>query len=393
MEQNKESTPVPLLDLPAQFKTIRAEIQAAINAVLKSQSFILGPEVQAFECEMAEYCHCRAAVGVSSGTDALLIAMMALDVKPGDEVITTPYTFFSTAGGISRLGATPVFVDIDERTFNLSAHQIEEVITERTKAIVPVHLFGQMADMDPIMELATRYQIPVVEDAAQAIGAEYNGRRSGSIGQLSCFSFFPSKNLGAYGDGGMVTTNDPQLADRLRLLRNHGFRPKYHNQVVGGNFRLAALQAAVLRVKLRHLDAWTESRRNHADTYSRLFQEAHLVQALSSTSSADCSQHPITLPHVCKNSIHVYNQFVIRVPCDCRDALADYLQQQQIGCCVYDPIPLHLQNCYRQLGYTAGDFPVSEAAALETLALPIYPELTEAQQISVVNTIEHAVLR
>jgi dTDP-4-amino-4,6-dideoxygalactose transaminase len=349
---------IPLLDLKAQYATIRDEIRAAIDRVLESQQFILGPEVAALEHEIAAYSRCAHAVGVSSGTDALHAALMAIDIRPGDEIITSPYSFFASAGEIVRLGARPVFVEIERKTFNIDPAGIEARISGRTRAIVPIHLFGQMADMPPIMEIARRHKLYVIEDAAQAIGAEREGRRAGSVGDLACFSFFPSKNLGGYGDGGMVTTNDADLADRLRLLRMHGSRDKYHNEILGGNFRLDAIQAAVLRVKLKHLDRWTEGRRRNAALYREAFSNSRSIE----------------VPHETPNSRHIYNQFVIRSPR--RDGLMSYLRQQGIGCEIYYPAPLHLQGCLRDLGHKAGDFPVSEAASRESLALPIYPELT-----------------
>jgi dTDP-4-amino-4,6-dideoxygalactose transaminase len=346
---------IPLLDLKAQYASIRDEIRQAVDRVLDSQQFILGSEVESLEREIADYCHCRHAIGVSSGTDALLVALMALDIRPGDEVITSAYSFFATAGAIARLGATPVFVDIDPETFNIDAADIESRITAKTRAILPVHLYGQMADMEPILKLAARHKLAVIEDAAQAIGAERSGHRAGSAGDAGCLSFFPSKNLGGAGDGGMVTTNNAAFAERVRMLRNHGFRTKYHNELLGGNFRLDALQAAVLRVKLRFLDQWTEARQKNAAEYRKLLPQ-------DAVPAADVS------------SRHVYNQFVIRHPR--RDALIEHLKSQRIGCEVYYPVPLHLQACFSGLGYQTGDFPVSERAAGETLALPIYPELT-----------------
>ncbi len=319
---------------------------------------------------MADYSQCRFGIGVSSGTDALLVSLMALGIGPGDEVITTPYTFFATAGSIARLGARPVFVDIDPRTYNIDPGGIEAAITVRTKAIMPVHLFGQMADMDPIMEIARRYDLYVIEDAAQAIGAEYKGRRAGSIGHMGCFSFFPSKNLGAFGDAGMVVTNDANLAERLDILRKHGAKPKYYHHYVGGNFRLDAIQAAILRVKLRYLDAWTAARQQNAARYRQLFAEVNA---------------PVELPWEAGNSRHIYNQFVIRT--DRRDELMAYLKARQIGCEIYYPVPLHLQECFSDLTYQQGDSPVSEDAALTTLAIPNYPELTHVQQGEVVEAV------
>lgn len=363
---------VPLLDLKAQYDPIRSEIQAAMEQVLESQYFILGPEVKALEEEVAAYSHCRHGIGVSSGTDALLVALMALDVQPGDEVITTPYTFFATAGCVARLGAKMVFVDIDPETYNIDAAAIEAKITEKTKSILPVHLYGQMADMQAIMAIADRHNIPVIEDAAQAIGSERNGQRAGQRGALGCFSFFPSKNLGGFGDGGMVVTNDPNLADKVTLLRGHGAKPKYYHKVVGGNFRLDALQAAVLRVKLRHLDQWTAGRQQNAAIYRQLFQEMGLDSVVGL---------PVEVP----DSRHIYNQFIIR--CPDRDGLMAHLKENQIGCEIYYPVPMHTQECFADLGYSEGDFPHSEAAAAETLAIPIYPELTEPMQRRVVEVI------
>jgi len=346
---------IPLLDLKAQYASIRAEIREVLDRVMDSQQFILGPEVEALEREVAEYCRCRHAVGVSSGTDALLVALMALGVRSGDEVITSAYSFFATAGTIARLGATPVFVDIDRETFNIDPAAIESKITARTRAILPVHLFGQMADMDALLRIAARHKLPVIEDAAQAIGAEAGGERAGGLGEAGCLSFYPTKNLGGAGDGGMVTTNNADLADRLKTLRDHGFRKRYDAEVLGGNFRLDAIQAAVLRVKLRHLDRWTEARQRNAAEYRNSMPPG------------------IGLP-VERPGRHVYNQFVIRHPR--RDALMKHLKEQKIGCEVYYPVPLHLQKCFAALGHRPGDFPVSEQAAAETLALPIYPELT-----------------
>lgn len=370
----EKTIPVPLLDLKAQFATIESEVRAAMDRVLASQHFILGPEVEALEREVAAYSQCQYGIGVSSGTDALLVSLMAIDLQPGDEVITTPYTFFATAGSIARLGAKPVFVDIDPATYNIDPAGIEAVITPRTKAILPVHLFGQMADMDPILAIAERHGLYVIEDAAQAIGAEYKGRRAGSVGHLGCFSFFPSKNLGGFGDGGMVVTNDPGLADKVRLLRGHGARPKYYHKVVGGNFRLDALQAAVLRVKLKYLDEWTAARQRNAERYRRLFAEAGV---------------DIGLPHDAGYGRHIYNQFVIRSKR--RDALMAHLKAQQIGTEIYYPVPLHLQECFAELGYRKGDFPASEQAAEETLAIPVYPELELTQIEAVVASIQNFV--
>ncbi len=375
---------VPLLDLKAQYNVLRAEINAAVERVLESQHFILGPEVEALEHEIAAYCQCEHGIGVSSGTDALLVALMAIGIKPGDEVVTSPYTFFATAGCIARLGARPVFVDIEPLTYNLNPGAIETAITERTRAIMPIHLFGQMADMEAVMQIARRRNLYVIEDAAQAIGADFRGRRAGSIGHLGCFSFFPSKNLGGIGDGGMVTTNHTELARRVRLLRNHGHQPKYYNKEVGGNFRLDAIQAAVLRVKLKYLDDWTAARQRNTATYRRLFAEAGL--SLEAATAGDVAAAPgVVLPHETGNCRHIYNQFVIRS--GRRDALMAHLKERKIGMEIYYPQPMHLQECFANHGHQAGDFPESEAAAKQSLALPIYPELTEAMQEAVVKAI------
>jgi len=362
---------VPLLDLKAQYATIRSEIRAAIDRVVESQHFILGPEVEGLEQEIAAFCGARFAVGVSSGTDALLAALTAIRLAPGDEVITTSYSFFATAGVIARLGARPVFVDIDPKSFNLDTGQIDQKITSRTKAILPVHLFGQCADMAPIMAVANDHGIYVIEDAAQAIGARDNeGRLAGTIGHMGCFSFFPSKNLGAFGDGGMVVTNDEKLAEIVKVLRVHGGKPKYHHRIVGGNFRLDALQAAILRVKLKYLATWTEARRHNARRYRSLFEELGVSKLAS-------------LPD--DSPGHIYNQFVARFPH--RDRHQGFLKEKGVDTEVYYPVPLHLQDCFRDLGYRCGDFSEAERAACESLALPIYPELNEDQQRRVVETI------
>jgi dTDP-4-amino-4,6-dideoxygalactose transaminase len=371
------SQPIPLLDLKAQYAPIREEIRAAMDRVADAQHFIGGPEVEGLEREVAEYSQCSFGIGVTSGTDALLVALMAIDLKPGDEVITTPYSFFATAGSIYRLGAVPVFVDISLRDYNIRPDLIEAAVTERTKAILPVHLYGQMADMDPILEVARRHNLIVIEDAAQAIGSAYKGRRAGSIGHFGCFSFFPSKNLGGFGDGGMITTNDAALAHKARLLRNHGAEPKYYHKLVGGNFRLDALQAAVLRVKLRYLDDWTAGRQRNAAQYRRLFGEAGLAGAA------------FVLPTEEPARRHIYNQFVIRQAE--RDPVVAVLKERKIGHEVYYPVPLHLQECFAACGYKPGDLPASEQAARETLALPIYPELTEEMQAAVVDAVRAAI--
>lgn len=369
-------TAVPLLDLKAQYQSIRQEVREAIDRVVESQVFILGPEVEALETEVAAYCGAAHGIGVSSGTDALLVSLMAAGLKPGHEVVTSPYTFFATGGAIARVGARPVFVDIDPVTYNFDPSALGAAVTERTRAVMPVHLYGQPCDMGPINDFANKHGLVIIEDAAQAIGAEHRGRRAGSLGHFGCLSFFPSKNLGGYGDGGMVLTNDPDIADRLRLYRNHGFRPKYYNKVVGGNFRLDAIQAAVLRVKLKRLKLWTEARRRNAETYRALFSEAGID---------DPSSGGITLPEEAPYAKHVYNQYVVRVPR--RDRVIESLKTRGIGCEIYYPVPLHLQECFAELGHRAGDFPESERAAAETLALPIYPELTKAQQATVVAAV------
>jgi len=360
---------VPLLDLKGQYAAIRNEVREALDRVVESQHFILGPEVEALEREVADYSQCRYAVGVSSGTDALLAGLMAFNIGPGDEVLTTAYSFFATAGVIARLGATPVFVDIDPQTFNIDPALIEARITSRTRAIIPVHLYGQMAEMDAILDIAAKHKIPVIEDAAQAIGAERNGRRAGSLGDMGCLSFFPSKNLGGFGDGGMVITNNAELAERVVMLRNHGFRTRYHNEILGGNFRLDAIQAAVLRVKLKYLDRWTEGRQRNAALYQKLIRGAQL---------------PLESP----GGRHIYNQFVIRLPK--RDEMIAHLKQQGIAAEVYYPVPLHLQKCFSTLGYAKGSLPVSEQASESTLALPIYPELTPEMIRYVADSINSA---
>jgi dTDP-4-amino-4,6-dideoxygalactose transaminase len=367
---------VPLLDLKAQFAPIKEEVEAAISEVLASQQFILGPKVEECEKAIATYSGCSHGIGMSSGSDALLVCLMAENIGPSDEVITTPYSFFATAGAIARLGATPVFVDIDPTTYNIDPAQIAAKITKKTRVIMPVHLYGQMADMDPIMESAREHKLIVVEDAAQAIGAEYKGRRAGSIGHYGCFSFFPSKNLGAAGDGGMIVTNDAQRADKLRILRNHGSNPKYYHKVVGGNFRLDALQAAIITVKLKHLDGWTAGRQRNAQTYNQLFAKADLPIILPKIATG--------LPKIATGR-HIFNQYVVRVPK--RNELQAYLQKKGIGTEVYYPVPLHLQECFAYLGHKAGEFPESEKAANETIALPIFPELTQQQLEFVVASI------
>jgi len=362
---------VPLLDLHAQYSPLRSALLDAVTRVCDSQRFIGGPEVEGLERDLEAYLQTPHALGMSSGTDALVAALMALNIGPGDEVITPTYSFFATAGSVARLGATPVLVDIDADTFNMNAAATAAAITPRTKAIIPVHLFGQSADLAPILAAAKPKNIPVIEDAAQAIGCEYHGRPVGSWGAVGCFSFFPSKNLGGFGDGGLVTSTDDVLARRLKLIRNHGMEPKYYHHLVGANFRLDALQAAVLRVKLPYLAGWSDARRTNAARYRALFADAGLSH--------------VTLPVEAANRNHIYNQFVVRV--SDRDALKSHLDGAGIGTEVYYPVPFHLQECFADLGYQPGAFPVAEAAALSSLALPIYPELTEAQQAAVVAAI------
>lgn len=396
---DRETKPmqVPLLDLKAQYASIREEVREALDRVVESQYFILGPEVDALEREVAAYCRSPFGIGVSSGTDALLAALMAVGVQPGDEVITPTYTFFATAGSVARLGAKPVFADIDPLTFNLCPKSAESAVTSRTKAVIPVHLFGLMADMDAIMDVARRHGLPVIEDAAQAIGSESRGLRAGSLGDMGCFSFFPSKNLGGFGDGGLITCQDEELAERLRCLRNHGFSPKYHNKLLGGNFRLDALQAAILRVKLKRLDDWTRGRQANAVRYRELFAEAGLAIAAEDVEClrggcrdrAGCilANRPrgVVLPVEVAGNRHIFNQFVIR--CPSRDGLMAHLKSKGIGCEIYYPVPMHLQECFQALGHRCGEFPASECAARTSLALPIYPELTEEMQRAVVHAV------
>ena len=375
-------TPVPLLDLHAQYAAIGDEIEAAVRDVLRSQRFILGPVVEAFEAEVARYSQCAHGIGMSSGTDALLCALMAEGIGPGDEVITSAFSFFASAGAIARVGARPVFVDIEPGTFNLDPARVADAFSPRTRAVVPVHLFGQMAELEALLELARERGAIVIEDAAQAIGAESAGRRAGSLGDYGCFSFFPSKNLGAAGDAGMVVCNDPERAERVRVMRAHGGKKRYFHEHVGGNFRLDALQAAVLQVKLKHLDAWTARRQANAARYRELFGASGRVV----TPDALSEPGQLVLPRERPSGRHIYNQFVIRVTR--RDALRDQLTARGIGCEVYYPRAFHQQECFAYLGYRAGAFPQSERACNEVLALPIYPELTPAQ----LNTVASAVL-
>ncbi|MDP9018917.1 MAG: DegT/DnrJ/EryC1/StrS family aminotransferase [Candidatus Eremiobacteraeota bacterium] len=379
---------VPLLDLKAQFAQIRAEVMPVIEEVCASQRFILGEHVLELEAAVARYCGCASGVGVSSGTDALLLALMALGVGVGDEIITSPFTFFATAGTIARLGARPVFCDIDPDSFNLSPTAVQDFVDRRCSVqnghlinsatggrivgVMPVHLYGQSADMDPLMDMAKQHNLKVIEDAAQAIGTEYNGVRVGSIGDIGCFSFFPSKNLGAFGDAGLCTTNNADLAESMRVLRVHGGKPKYFHSVIGGNFRIDELQAAVLRVKLKYLDGWTEARQRNAAFYDAALAAAGLINELKA-------------PYVANNGRHIFNQYVVRV--QNRDALRAFLTERGVGSEIYYPVPLHLQRCFAYLNYSLGAFPESERAAAETLALPIYPELQPAQLRTVVDSI------
>ena len=363
---------IPLLDLVAQHKSISEETLRELTRVVNSQKFILGEDVVALESSIAEYTQSRFAIGCASGSDALFLALLALNVGPGDEVLTTPYTFFATVGAIVRAGAKPVFVDIDPQTFNMDPSKVADALRAhpKVKSIIPIHLFGCCADMAPILSAAQKAGVTVIEDAAQAIGAEYNGRRAGTLADMACFSFFPSKNLGGYGDGGMLTTNEPELADRLRMLRVHGTKKKYIHDLVGINSRLDALQAAVLRVKLRHLDAWTKGRQRNAARYREL---------LATIAAVRTPAEPPT------STRHIYNQFVIR--CERRNELQAHLKAAGVGTEVYYPVPMHVQKCFADLGYKQGDFPVSEACANDSLALPVYPELPEDDLAYVVECI------
>ncbi len=359
---------IPLLDLKTQYASIKDEILAAVSEVLETQICIGGPKVAELEEKIAAISNCKYAVGISSGTDAILSSLMSLGIGNGDEVITTPFTFFATVGCIARTGAKPVFVDIDTKTFNIDPEFIESAVTEKTKAIMPVHLFGQMANMDPIMEIASKYNLAVIEDAAQAITSTYKDKKAGSIGTLGCFSFFPSKNLGAAGDGGMIVTSNEQLYGRLKAMRNHGSNPKYYHQFVGGNFRLDAIQAAVLLVKFSHLDDWSEARRRNAAFYNEKFEDT-IVET----------------PYIHSDCKSIYNQYVIRIPK--RDEAVARLRRENIGCEIYYPCPMHLQECFRNLGYKQGDFPETEKASKEVLAIPVYPELTRDMQNCVAEKI------
>jgi dTDP-4-amino-4,6-dideoxygalactose transaminase len=363
---------VPLCDVQAQYRELQAQLHEALTRVLASGQVILGPEVAALEAEVARYCGTAHAVGCASGTDALLLALHALEVGPGDEIILPPFTFFATAGAVCRAGARPVFADIDPLTYNLDPAQVESRITGRTRAVLVVHLFGQCADMAPLLEVAGRHGLPVVEDAAQALGAEYRGTRAGNLGAIGCFSFYPSKNLGAFGDAGMVVTNDPGRAARMACLRVHGMEPKYYHKYLGWNARLDAVQAALLRVKLPHLERWTAGRQAAAARYDALIEEQGLAGFLA---------RPMTAP----DRRHVFNQYVVRVGDGRRDALVRHLKAERVGCEIYYPVPLHVQECLAYLGYRDGDFPASEAACRDVLALPMFPELTAEQQARVVG--------
>jgi len=359
---------IPLLDLKAQYAKIKDEVLAAVSEVLESQRCIGGPKVEELEKKIAEISDCKYAVGTSSGTDAILNALMSLEIGEGDEVITTPFTFFSTVGCIARVGAKPVFVDIDPRTYNIDSMKVADAVTEKTKAIMPVHLYGQMADMEPIMEVAKKHNIAVIEDAAQSITSTYKGRKAGSVGTAGCFSFFPSKNLGGIGDGGMIVTNDEKLYERAFIMRNHGSKPKYYHKFIGGNFRLDPIQAAALLVKLPYLDGWSEARRKNAAYYNKKF-EGTVVQ----------------VPYINPDCVTIYNQYVIRVPR--RDEVVAHLKENNIGCEIYYPVPMHLQKCFAYLGCREGDFGEAEKAAKEVMALPVYPELTDEMKDCVAETI------
>lgn len=381
---------VPLLDLKPQYRSLKKELDEAIIRVAESQYFIMGPELSEMEKEFEQYLNVKHAWGVSSGTDALLLALMALDIKPGDEVIVPTYSFFATAGVVSRLFATPVFVENDPVTFNIDPKDFEKKITSKTKAVIPVHLFGQSAEMDEIMKIADAHNLFVIEDAAQAIGTQYkDGRFVGTIGHIGCFSFFPSKNLGGYGDGGLIVTSDDKLSEIIRIKRVHGGEPKYHHKVIGGNFRLDAIQAAVLRVKLPHLQSWSEKRQQNAKRYNQLFIEAGLAEETGKTQFD--SKNKVLLPKAVyeKSGVknyHIYNQYKIRV--EKRDALREFMTKHEIGTEIYYPVPFHLQECFADLGYKKGDFPVSEFSANTSIALPIYPELSDEQLQYVVSVIK-----
>jgi len=359
---------IPLLDLKAQYNTCKDEIASAIAEVCESQAFALGPAVTAFEKNIADYCGCKYAIGVSSGTDALLIALMALDIRPGDEVITTPFTFFASAGSIARLGAKPVFADVDPSSYNIEPAEIEKKVNEKTKALMPVHLFGQVAKMNEIAEIAKSCNLTIVEDAAQAIGAARDGVKAGAFGDCGCFSFYPTKNLNAFGDGGLVVTNSEKIAQKLKILRNHGQNPTYFYNIIGGNFRLDSIQAAVLDVKLKYLEGWNDKRRQNAATYDEILAAS-----------------PVATPKIEPGAKSIYHQYTITAPD--RDALKDFLAENGIGSAVFYPKPLHLQECFKNLGYKEGDLPIAEKLCCDVLSLPIYPELTPEQAERVAKTV------
>ena len=381
---------VPLLDLKAQYNSIKEELNKSLISTAESQYFILGPEVEKLEKSICEYLGCKYGIGVSSGTDALLIALMAIDIKPGDEVIVPTYSFFATAGVVSRLNAVPVFCDSDAVTFNIDVKKIESLITTRTKAIIPVHLYGQSADMECIMNIAKKHNLKVIEDAAQAIGVQYkDGKCCGTMGDIGCFSFFPSKNLGCFGDGGIVTTNDDELGAKLKILRVHGSKPKYYHKIIGGNFRLDALQAGVLNVKLPYLDTWSSKRRQNADLYTKLFIKNGLAEETGRT-SFNVSNKVLLPKAVYKENglknYHIYNQYVIRV--EKRDELKKFLQEKEIATEIYYPVPFHKQECYAERNLNLNDYPVANDAADKSMALPIYPELTTEQISFIVDSIK-----
>lgn len=363
---------IPFLDLRTQYSIIKQEVKSAIEEVLESQHFILGPKVEELEEKIAAYSETKYAIGVSSGTDGLLASLMALDIKPGDEIITTPFTFFATAGVIARLNAIPVLVDIDLETYNINPQKIESAITKKTVAIIPVHLFGQCADMDPILEIAKEHNLYVIEDGAQSIGAEYKCKKACSMGNLGIFSFYPSKNLGGYGDGGIVVTKDENLYEKIKILRVHGSKPKYYHQIVGGNFRLDAIQAAIVNVKLKYLDKWSQKRRDNAEYYNERFKELGLI----------VNRYIKTPLSIYKNSgdknYHIYNQYTLRAKN--RDKLREFLKEYGIGTEIYYPLPLHLQECFKGLGYKRGDLPISEETSETVLSIPVYPELNNEQK-------------
>ena len=381
---------VPLLDLKAQYNSIKEELDNKLITIAESQYFILGPEVEKLEKAVCEYLDCKHSVGVSSGTDALLVALMAIDIKPGDEVIVPTYSFFATAGVVSRLNAVPVFCDSDKETLNIDTNKIESLITPKTKAIIPVHLYGQSADMEEIVKIANKHNLKVIEDAAQAIGAQYkDGRYCGTIGDIGCFSFFPSKNLGCFGDGGIVTTNDDELGAKLRILRVHGSKPKYYHKIIGGNFRLDAMQAGVLNVKLPYLNGWSAKRRENAELYNKLLIENGLAEETGRTSFDE--KNKVLLPKAVYKekgliNYHIYNQFIIRV--ENRDKLRQHLQEKEIMTEIYYPVPFHMQECYADRNLNKDDYPVANECADKSIAFPIYPELSKEQIKFVVDSIK-----